>query len=223
MYKDCLRIGYGFIKRYKVDKIGIRVYYFGFIDFFTPWKDCIYLGIEKDSGLYVVVVKSDGEYALRVPCYDETLFDKILFYKPDDVEVRTELPPASEKKIKEPDAEIILKDTPGKIVIDNGNKYKQGKKDIILAVSFGSAMLAIMALTAFLSHDSWYVVILELLLVAVLLVSGLFHVDVESGREITVNREGIETISYIMHRRHFIYWNEFKRIGVEYEIGRAHV
>lgn len=220
MYKDCLRIGYGFIKRYKVDKIGIRVYYFGFIDFFTPWKDCIYLGIEKDSGLYVVVVKSNGEYALRVPCYDETLFDKILFYKPDDVEVRTELPPASEKKIKEPDAEIILKDTPGKIVIDNGNKYKQGKKDIILAVSFGSVMLAIMALTAFLSHDSWYVVILELLLVAVLLVSGLFHGDVESGREITVNREGIETISYIMHRRHFIYWNEFKRIGVEYGCSR---
>ncbi len=204
------------IKTYKIDKKGITVYYFRIIDIFTPWRDFIYLGIEKDILLYIVAAKSNGEYALRIPCYDETLFDKILFYKPDDVEVRIEIPSASEKKIREPDADILLKDTPGKIVIDNRKEYKQKKKEVIQIMIFLSVLLALMALITFLSHDSWDVVIFELLLVAAILVIAPFEVNVACGREITIRREGIETLSYITHRRHFVCWNEFKWIGVKY-------
>lgn len=85
---------------------------------------------------------------------------------------------------------------------------------------FLSVLLALMALITFLSHDSWDVVIFELLLVAAILVIAPFEVNVACGREITIHREGIETLSYITHRRHFVCWNEFKRIGVKYGYSR---
>ena len=204
------------IKTYKIDKKGITVYYFRIIDIFMPWRDCLYLGIEKDIWLYIVAVKRNGEYALRIPCHDKTLFDKILFYKPDSVEVREEIPSASKKKIKEPNADILLRDTPGKIVIDNRKEYKRKKKDVIQMIIFLSVLLALMALITFLSHRPWDVIIFVLLLDAAILVTAPFEVNVACGREITIHRKGIETLSYITNKRHFVCWNEFKWIGVKY-------
>lgn len=204
------------IKTYKIDKKGITVYYFRIIDIFMPWSDCLYFGIEKDIWFYIVAVKRNGEYALRIPCHDKTLFAKILSYKPDSVEVREEIPSASKKKIKEPNADILLRDTPGKIVIDNRKEYKRKKKDVIQMIIFLSVLLALMALITFLSHRPWDVIIFVLLLDAVILVTAPFEVNVACGREITIHRKGIETLSYITNKRHFVCWNEFKWIGVKY-------
>lgn len=209
----------GCVRTYRVDHKGITTYYFKLFNFFVPWEDCAYIGMEKKPFLHFVCIKNKGQYALNIP-YDEKIHREIKTYLPDFMSIELWKGDEKQKPTVTDATQWVLRDTEGEMVIDVEKRFKNDRimdgSALIFLVMFAVVFGGIGALI----KQSFTPVCVMMLLVLVGIIC-LFMDYQYYGRNIIINREGITTVSVRTQKRRFYAWQEFDRIGIYYPLGRG--
>lgn len=208
----------GCLRTYKVDHRGVTTYYLKIFDFFVPWEECVYIGLEKSLFLYIVCIRNTGSYALNIP-YDKKILAKLQTYVPENMTLELWQDGRTSRRRRIDLSQITLKDTPGEMVIDMNEKQKNRHKvDKMLGLFFvlyGGAMLLVCIALRQSTPPFWMVLMFVLLGTLIVYVDYYYY-----GRNVIINREGITTVSHRSGKRVFYSWQDFERIGVDCSTGR---